>query len=266
MAEYSYLWSHPSQPGDGTAAMNRTDWSTQASILAACGGMEGVAANYLNSCAGTVMGANTVQIDTGGAVVDGKPYNNSAPLSINIPSTVTYTRIDRIVLRANWSAQTVRLTRIAGTEASSPIAPAITQTSGTTYDIKLYRALVNTTGTVTLTDERTMASTLITRQGGDGYAWPQWGAVNYIPTNWKIQVGATALPGNAAQVSITFPVPFNASCNPIVFITEQYVATGYGGAPLGVSSVAYNSVTIGTNNYSSIAYQRVFTWLAIGPM
>jgi hypothetical protein len=49
------------------------------------------------------------------------------------------------------------ITRIAGTDAASPTAPAITQTPGTTYDIMLYQALVNTGGTVTLTDERVYA-------------------------------------------------------------------------------------------------------------
>jgi hypothetical protein len=39
----------------------------------------------------------------------------------------------------------------------TPAAPAITQNSGTTYDIMLYQALVNSSGTVTLTDERVWA-------------------------------------------------------------------------------------------------------------
>jgi hypothetical protein len=104
-----------------------------------------------------VPGANTARIATGGALVDGKPYDSDANVDVNIPSAVGggNTRIDRIVLRASWGAQTVRITRIAGTDAASPTAPAITQTPGTTYDILLYQALVNTSGTVTLTDERT---------------------------------------------------------------------------------------------------------------
>lgn len=106
--------------------------------------------------AGTVTGANTVAINTGGAMVDGKAYQNSASVNVNVPSAVGggNTRIDRIVLRASWAAYTVRITRIAGTDAASPTAPAITQTAGTTYDITLYQALVNTAGAVTLTDER----------------------------------------------------------------------------------------------------------------
>jgi hypothetical protein len=62
------------------------------------------------------------------------------------------TRIDRIVLRASWAAQTVRITRIAGVENDD--APALTQTPGTTYDIPLAQVSITTGGVITITDER----------------------------------------------------------------------------------------------------------------
>ena len=158
MAEMSYLWT-TGGAGDGSSTYSRADWAVIVRILAACSGYQGVAPSYLNELAGTVTGANTVAINTGGAVVDGKPYDNTSSVNVNIPSAVGggNTRIDRIVLRASWSSQVVRIVRIAGTDAASPTPPAITQTSGTTYDIMLYQALVNTSGTVTLTDERIWA-------------------------------------------------------------------------------------------------------------
>lgn len=158
MAEMSYLWTTSSN-GDGTSTYSRADWSVIAKLLAAGNGLEGVIPRFLNELEGTVTGANAVSINTGGGVVDGKPYQNGSATAVAIPSASGggNTRIDRIVLRASWSAQTVRITRIAGTDAASPTAPDITQTSGTTYDIPLYRALVNTSGTVTLTDERVWA-------------------------------------------------------------------------------------------------------------
>lgn len=108
----------------------------------------------------TVTGANTVSVNTGGAVVDGKVMTNSAAYAINIPSAVGggNTRIDRIVARATWASYTVEITRIAGTDAASPTAPAITQTSGTTYDVTIAQVLVTTGGTCTVTDERDFAS------------------------------------------------------------------------------------------------------------
>jgi len=158
MAEASWLWT-TSDPavGDGKASYTQADWSDIARVLSGCNGWEGVAAGYLNSMSSAAAGANTVNVNTGGALVDGKPYQNTAVVPVNIPSAVGAgnTRIDRIVLRADWTAQTVRITRLAGTDAASPTAPSITQISGTTYDVLLCRVLVNTSGTVVVTDERT---------------------------------------------------------------------------------------------------------------
>jgi len=128
-------------------------------IMAACYNFEGVAPSYLNALVGSVPGVNTARIGTGGAVVDGQWYKNDAAYDVTIPSAVGggNTRIDRVVLRVTWASFQCVITRIAGTDAASPVAPAITQTPGTTYDILLYQALVNTGGTVTLTDERVYA-------------------------------------------------------------------------------------------------------------
>lgn len=161
MAEWSGKWTtNAAGSGDQVAGYTQAYYQILYEVLAACLGFEGVAPGYLNELEGSVTGANTVEINTGGALVDGHVYQNGAAEEVNIPNAIGAgnTRIDRIVLRCDWSAYTVRLTRIAGTDAGSPSAPAITQTSGTTYDILLYQALVNTSGDVTLTDERTWAA------------------------------------------------------------------------------------------------------------
>lgn len=158
MAEDSFLWT-TGGAGDGSATYTRADWARIGEIMAAASGFEGVAPSYRNEMAASDGGANTVDVDTGGAVVDGKPYENNSSLAVNVPSAVGggNTRIDRIVLRADWTAQTVRITRIAGTDAASPTVPAITQSSGATYDIKICQVLVDTGGNVTVTDERVWA-------------------------------------------------------------------------------------------------------------
>ena len=146
MAQKSYLWT-TGAAGDGASTYTRSDLSTLFAVIAAVHANEGVAPNLLNALAATVPAANTLRLNTGGAVVDGKAYLNDASLDINIPSAVGggNTRIDRIVLRADWTAQTVRAVRIAGVDSASPTAPAITQSSGATYDITLYQVTVNTT-------------------------------------------------------------------------------------------------------------------------
>lgn len=161
MTELSYLWTTSGSPsGDQVASYTQAHWAVIGRILAACSHFEGIAPNFLNEFAVTFPSANTARVASGGAVVDGKPYQNDSNVDVNIPSATGggNTRIDRIVLRVSWSGFSVRLTRIAGVSASSPTPPAITQTSGTTYDIMLYQVRVTTGGTVTLeADERQWA-------------------------------------------------------------------------------------------------------------
>lgn len=98
-----------------------------------------------------------VTVGTGGAIVYGMPYENTTtPVNVAIPSPTTDTRIDRIVLRRDWAAQEIRVTRIVGIEGGG--APAITQSpapdgSGI-YDIPLAQCSITTGGAITVTDER----------------------------------------------------------------------------------------------------------------
>lgn len=96
--------------------------------------------------------ANTARIATGLGINQGNWHESDANVDIAIPTPASLTRVDRIVLRKSWAAQTVRLTRIAGTEGAG--APAITQTLGTTWDVKMWQVSITTGGVITFTDER----------------------------------------------------------------------------------------------------------------
>ncbi|MBA7515240.1 hypothetical protein ES705_07279 [subsurface metagenome] len=99
-----------------------------------------------------------VAVNTGVAMVDGKFYlNDASEEDVTIPTPTTNPRIDRIVLRKGWTAQTVRLYRIAGTEDPSPSPPSIDQTDGVTWDVMIAQVHITTSGTVTVTDEREFA-------------------------------------------------------------------------------------------------------------
>lgn len=158
MTEKSYFWTTGTS-GDGETTYTQVDLQRAMMVMAACGRWEGIAPDFLNKLEATAAGANTVTVKSGGAIVDGRPYYNDAPVNVNIPSAsgAGNRRIDRIVLRASWSSYTVRITRIEGTNAPSPTPPTITQISGTTYDIQICQVLVDTAGAVTVTDERTFA-------------------------------------------------------------------------------------------------------------
>lgn len=160
MAELSGFFTTSGSPsGDQQASYTQAQLAIAHKIIAACSGYQGVAPGFLNELACTGAGANTVAVATGGAMVDGLFFLNDASQNMNIPSAVGggNTRIDRIVLRADWAGFNVSVHRIAGTDAASPTAPAITQTSGTTYDIMLCQVAVDTAGVVLVTDERVFA-------------------------------------------------------------------------------------------------------------
>lgn len=161
MAEQSGFWTTDDSTPVGHQVASYTDviaakaWA----ILASCGGKEGVSPSYLSYLAPSSTGDNNVRIAPGGAVVDGQWYENGASEDFNIPSAVGggNTRIDRVVLKCTWADFDVVLEVVPGSDNAVPVAPSLTQTPGTEYDIQICQVLVNTSGNITITDERTWA-------------------------------------------------------------------------------------------------------------
>lgn len=96
--------------------------------------------------------ATPLSVNTGAALVNGKWYNNSAAVSLAISTPAASTRIDRVILRVDYTLQTVRLVLLAGAEGGA--APTLTQTDGTTWEVSLAQASITTGGVVTITNER----------------------------------------------------------------------------------------------------------------
>ncbi|OGO12741.1 MAG: hypothetical protein A2Y53_04920 [Chloroflexi bacterium RBG_16_47_49] len=235
--------------------------------MSACSGFEGVAPGILDQLLGTYTGVNTVRIDPGAAIVDGKMYLNDAAVNVNIPNAGAGTvRKDRIVLRCSWAGFTVTLTVLTGSAVDYPL---LTQTTGVTYDIALYKAEVTDAGVVTLVDERTMASQFKARQGGSATVWSTPGTTNYRLTNLQIQCGsgtATILNGNhAVAVAITFPIAFSNKALVLATISSQTLVDE------AVDIVAYtDNTTIFTisliRDGTLVNNVIVFNWIAIGPV
>jgi len=151
MTEKSIMWT-TGATGDGATAYTQAEvirWLRQTFIGDDTN--EGVCKNYLNELEVTGV-ASPVAVNTGAAYVYGFPYWNTASVNVAIPTPSSNTRIDRIVLEADWTAQTVRITRVAGTEGAG--APSLTQTDGVTWQIPLAQASITTGGVITVTDER----------------------------------------------------------------------------------------------------------------
>jgi len=82
--------------------------------------------------------SNAVDVNLGSAVVQGKWYENTAVESFTISANGSGNpRIDTIILRADYTAQTVRLVLLTGTPAATPAAPTLTQTAGVTWEIPI---------------------------------------------------------------------------------------------------------------------------------
>jgi hypothetical protein len=273
MAENSGFWStNAAGSGDQQASYSQADFSDAYRILSACASFEGVAVNFLNELECTDGGFETVDVDTGGAMVDGKWFLNDASQSVTIPSAVGVgnTRIDRIVARADWANFNVSVYRIAGTDAASPTAPAVTQTSETTYDIKLCQVLVDTSGNVSVTDEREWAEAtkhvgnIYKRQGGSSSLWGAAGSTNYDVSGALIQCGCSESLGSD-YVSITFPESY--SSQPLVFI--EIVEQPLSGTPYYIRYSALSNIGISYDVRDIDTNTRVegikIYWIAIGP-
>ena len=152
MAESSRPWDGIVLGDCGDYTMDQWDDMMEGLYTAFAGATEGVLRRASFELNPTIPGANTVRIAAGAAIVKGKWYRNTADVDVAIPTPVADTRIDRIVLRSSWAAQTVRITRIVGTEGMG--APAITQVDGTTWDLKICQVSITIAGAMNITDER----------------------------------------------------------------------------------------------------------------
>jgi hypothetical protein len=161
MAQFSYLWTtNATGTGHQVASYTQIHWAKIMEIVGACSGRRGVAPRFANKLSASAVGT-TVTIGTGAALVDGHPYESTAPENFTVgPSDSGLERIDRIVLRCDWATFTVLLVQLAGSQNVSPVPPTTTTDSGTRYDITLWQARVNSAGQVTLTDERDWAQLL----------------------------------------------------------------------------------------------------------
>lgn len=151
MTQKSIMWTTGST-GDGASEYTMAElirWLRQTYLSDSTD--EGV----LNNCSDELAVSGTsspVAVAAGGALIYGFPYWLTAATTMTIPKPTGDTRVDRVVLEADWTAQQVRLTRVAGTEGAG--APALTQTDTVEWQISLAQCSITTGGVITVTDER----------------------------------------------------------------------------------------------------------------
>ena len=103
-----------------------------------------------------VSGASSpITVAAGGGCVYGMLYDADEAMSVSVPTPSSgFSRYDLVVLRRDWSVQTVRVARVAGTAGMAPAVPSLTQTAGTIWEVPLATVLIDSAATITLTDTR----------------------------------------------------------------------------------------------------------------
>lgn len=106
--------------------------------------------------------ALNVLVATGAALIRGRIYENVAQQTLTIGAAdATNPRLDRILIRIDFAAQTIRLVVLQGTAAATPSLPALTQ-NAITYEISLAYVWVAATATTIaateIHDERVFAA------------------------------------------------------------------------------------------------------------
>lgn len=88
--------------------------------------------NYSLEVTQVAVASSNVELKIGAAIVRGTAYLNDATLTLAIAANASgNARIDTVVLRKDYTAQTIRAVVRQGTPAASPVPPTLTQTAST---------------------------------------------------------------------------------------------------------------------------------------
>jgi hypothetical protein len=158
MTEFSLPWSNENV-GDGSLSpYDNDEWSdTWRKLFQRDRTLQGYIEAYENELLVSNPAGNTIRVATGAALVDGKFYETDANVDNAIATPAVSTRIDRVVLRKDFAAQTVRVVILTGVEGGG--VPALTQTDGVTWEIPLAQVSITTAPAITISDERTPSRT-----------------------------------------------------------------------------------------------------------
>lgn len=216
MAETSQVWDGI-LVGDATVApYSALEWAAREELLHDIGsvfpnygvlkGTGGGTYPALGVQAKAVVSAN-VEVQIGAALVNGRLYENTAALTLAIGANASgNARIDTVVLRVDYVAQTIRAAVLQGTPAASPVRPTLTQTT-VIYEMPLADVAVANGFTVINQADITNRQRAVHSINAGWQAIANCGS--YVPT---LSYDASSFtPGSAA-----WAVPFQLTANMLV--------------------------------------------------
>lgn len=216
--------------------------------------------------------SSPLTVAVGAGYVYGFYYQNTASLNLSVATPSVGTTGGHVVLRADWTAQTVRAVAVRNTDGTNS-TPALTQTAGTTYEIRLATFTITTGGVISVTDARDYChpspALVYRRQGGSATSWNASGSTNYTPGGVKLQGGAQTLTFSSSATSnlttITFP---NAYTNtPVAFVSLFSNGSSTGRKVLATIE-SISTTQLGIRGYvvdgSTTSSSFDVYWLAVG--
>jgi len=142
--------------GDGTSTYTQSElFAWMKRTLLGAPNSEGVLKGYAGDLAVTGT-SSPLSVAAGAAVVNGIPYENDAPVDVEVPTPLVGTTGFRVVLRADYTAQTVRIALKISQDGVITV-PALDQLDGTIWEISLATGTITVGGVIELTDTRQYA-------------------------------------------------------------------------------------------------------------
>lgn len=180
----------PFDAGNG-GAVSETMWSKMARMWKP----DGVIFAYLNEC--EVYGDSSgrqVKVKSGGFWIKGHFAYDTAETTLALTINVSGNpRIDVIVAEIDWVNNTMEFAVIQGTPAATPSAPALTQTDGVIWQIKLAQVAI-------INGYTTVASTDVT----DYRSYTQCGILNALSVNTVSTSSGDKMANFSGEGGITF--------------------------------------------------------------
>lgn len=140
-----------------------------------------------------------VKVYAGQAMVRGHYYSSTATETLAVAAAhATLGRIDNVVLELDPSANSIVLSVVTGTAASSPAAPSLTQTDAGVYQLLLGRITVDAAATTIASGKVTDARTFL------GAMDPvDWSTITNKPTSYSSAIITTASTDKSANYTLT---------------------------------------------------------------